>query len=541
MGRHSARPDKGSRQGRNDDLLRGDSSPSGGLRRSATPDSRIEDQPRRRAAQKVYAAPSRRPAGHGRNIPASGLGAASGKSAAESSRHDGDFDYKVSSPRSRRQGALENAPAGLRAEIDRKKHNRKRIAIWIAIALGALVLATAVFGFFYLRNMQSSMQQNMNTGEKLELDLAKAGPQEPYNLLIMGYDRRPGETQYRSDTMLLARVDPVQQKVWLISLPRDYKVQIPGEGTAKLNAAYSLGQEELAIETIEKLTGQTINHYMGVTFDAFAAVVDAMGGVEIDVPEKIDDWEADYTADRSATVVDAGPQLLDGKHALTFVRSRDYPTGDFQRMINQQTFFRAMADQVAENVTVAELPGMVTKVVPHLKTDMSLLDLLRTARDLKGAGSANIYTTTLPGKWVSPYIIPDEAGKADILAKFEAGQPFVDAVAEEEVTTDPSLVTVTVRNGTTKAGVAKQAAAILEARGFNVVEVGNTQNQTVYDVTTLVYKDDEAALGLVAKYLPATVKQVQSKGMYTYDSEIMLVIGKDWDITKLPVAEVRSE
>lgn len=413
----------------------------------------------------------------------------------------------------------------------------------IGSSLGVLgiLVAVAIGGFFYLQNMQKSMQQNIDTGEKLELDLAKAGPQEPYNLLIMGYDRRPGETQYRSDTMLLARIDPVQQKVWLISLPRDYRVSIPGEGTKKLNAAYSLGQEKLTIQTVEKLTGQKINHYMGVTFDAFAATVDAIGGVEIDVPTKINDRKADYTKKKTASVVDAGLQTLDGAHALTFVRSRDYPTGDFQRMENQQAFFRALADQVAEKVSVAELPTMVAQVVPHLKTDMSLMDLLRTARDLKGAGSKNIYTATLPGKWVSPFIVPDEAGKADILAKFEAGEPFVKEEVEEEVATDPADVTVTVRNGTTKAGVAKQAAAILEARGFNVVEVGNTQNQSVYDITTLVYKEDQAALGLVAKYLPGTVKQVQSKGMYTYESEIMLVIGKDWDITKLPVAEVRTE
>lgn len=510
MGRHSARPDNRRR-------LSADSEPA--PRRAARGSSASGRTP-----ASAPLSGSRRPAGRGENF---------------------DFDHTVAGPRARRRGALESAPAGLRAELDRKKQRRRRIVLGSLIGAAAVIVAVAVGGFFYLRNMQQNMQQNIDTGEKLELELAKADPQEPYNLLIMGYDRRPGEKQYRSDTMLLARIDPIQQKVWLISLPRDYRVQIPGEGNAKLNAAYSLGQEQLTIETVEKLTGQKVNHYMGVTFDAFAATVDAIGGVEIDVPTKINDRKADYTKKKTASVVDAGLQTLDGAHALTFVRSRDYPTGDFQRMENQQAFFRALADQVAGKVSIAELPTMVAKVVPHLKTDMSLMDLLRTARDLKGAGSKNIYTATLPGKWVSPFIVPDEEGKADILAKFEAGEPFVDPEVDEEAAeaavTDPAKVTVTVWNGTTKAGVAKQAAAILKARGFTVSEVGNANNQTVHDLTTLVYKEDKSALALTAKYLQPTVKQVLNKGMYDYETEILLIIGDDWDLTKLPVVEVRTQ
>lgn len=521
MGRHSSRPDssRGSDSGRPDRL----GGPGEGDRETAGT---------RRAARSSRA--DSRPSARGGSRPA-GRSSRDRSTAGQGPADEFDFEYSINNRR--RAGSLEKAPVGLRVKLERKKARRKQVALISLVSVVGALLVGAVGGFAYLKYVENKMQKGMNSKTDLAIELEKAGPQEPYNLLILGYDKRHDETRYRSDTMLLARVDPVSKKVWLISLPRDYRVEIPGEGVAKLNAAYSIGEEELAIKTVEKLTGQTINHYMGVSFDGFASIVDGMGGVEIDVPVAINDPKADYTIDNSAAVVDAGLQTLDGKHALTFVRSRAYPDADFSRMKNQQAFFMAVADQVANKVSLAKLMKIVGTTMPYLRTDMSLIDLARTARDLKSAGSKNIYTATLPGAWRSPYIYPDEEAKAALLTKFEQGVPFVE-VKDPEVTTDPAKVTVDVRNGTTQAGLAKQAAAVLKARGFVVGEVGNTANQSVYDTTTIVYKTDEAARDLVAKYLASGVKMVQSKGMYEYDSEILVIIGRDWDISKLPVAEV---
>lgn len=459
---------------------------------------------------------------------------------------------------SRRRGSLETAPARLKAERDRRKRRNRRIALISGLGVLALIGAVVLGGIVYLKVLENGLQKGISKKAKLNLELTKADPQEPYNMLIMGFDKRKADTQYRTDTMILARVDPKLKKVWMLSLPRDYKVQIPGHGTGKLNSAYAYGEEKLAIKTIEKLTGQTINHFMAVNFTGFSKAVDAMGGVYVDVPSKINDPKADYSPGKKASKIDAGPQILDGAHALTFVRSRAYADADFSRMKSQQIFFKAVADQMASKVPASKLPSIVTSVVPYLATDMSLMTLLRTAQDLKGAGSKNIYTETLPGSWVSPYIQPDEEKKAAMLAKFEQGLPFKTpkkkAVAADGSTADgstggqpakpaivPSAVKVTVRNGTTKAGVAKQASSVLKARGFSVGEVGNTANQSVYEKTLVIYKTSKESATLVAKYMPAGVTLVESRGMYSYDSEILLVIGKDWDIAKLPVADVKTQ
>jgi len=460
----------------------------------------------------------------------------------------------LSDPAKRRRGPLESAPERLKAERDRRRNRAKRVAGIVGLSFLAVILLSAGGLYAYAKHIERTMQRTVYKQEKLEVDLAKAKPQEPYNMLILGVDRRPKETSYRSDTIVLARIDPKTKQVWMVSIPRDMRAQIPGHGYAKINSAYALGEEQLAIDSVEKLTGVPINHFMAIDFSGFEKVVDSMGGVWIDVPVEINDKEADRSKGDKASHIDAGYQLLDGRHALTFVRARhQFADQDFSRMKNQQLFVKAIADQMATKTSVAKLPGIVSAVAPHLSTDMSLIDMLRTAQALKGGGSDSVYTTTLPGSWKTPYIWPDEEAKDKIIAKLEAGEPFkakkkkaateTSAADSEEVAepaTKPSDITITVRNGAGIPGCASQASSILKARAFKVEEVGNA-NQFVYDETLVIYRDEDKALAeQVAAALPPGTKVVDSRGMYSFESDILVVVGKDWDITKVPVAPIET-
>ena len=458
--------------------------------------------------------------------------------------------YQLSDPRSRRRGSLESAPARLRVERDRRRSRVKVVALSILGAIVVLLVAGAVGVYAYAKHIETTMRRTIIQQQHLDTVLTKAQPMDPFNILILGADYRPGDTAYRTDSMMVAHVDPTQKKLWMLSIPRDTRVILPGHGPHKITEAHYFAGPQGSVQAVEKLTGLKMNHYLEVNFQGFTKAVDALGGVWVNVPVAINDTQADRTPHNTASHIDAGYQLLDGPHSLTFVRARhQFVDQDFTRMKDQQLFFKALADQVAKVDNVAKLPGVVSAVAPYIATDMSLIDMIKLAQALKGAGSKNLYTTTVMGTWTSPFIYVDQADLDKKVNDIKNEVPFVKTKAKASATASstptatvrtPSSISLTIRNGASIAGVAKQAATILKAKGFKIGPVGNA-NQSVYKQTFVIYKTDAAAAALVAKYLPPGVRIVQSRGMYSFSSNVLVVIGKDWDVSKVPAAAVITQ
>ena len=137
-------------------------------------------------------------------------------------------------------------------------------------------------------------------------------PFMPYYVLLMGSDARDGDTSSRTDTMMLARIDVVRNQITLVSIPRDTMVEIEGYGTQKINAAYTFGGAGGAVAAVSKLTGETISEAAVIRFDGVETLVDAIGGITVDVPVDVND--PDYTH----LVLPAGPTEMDGHTALLF-------------------------------------------------------------------------------------------------------------------------------------------------------------------------------------------------------------------------------
>jgi LCP family protein required for cell wall assembly len=441
----------------------------------------------------------------------------------------------------------------LRLERDRRRARTKKIALVVLGAVVILLITAGIGVAAFAMRIQKTMQSTIVETKKLNVVLTPSKPMEPFNLLLLGVDRRPGETKTRTDTMLLAHIDPQKKKVWIISIPRDTKVPIPGYGERKINDAHFLGGPELTVRTVENFTGLKVNHYMEVYFSAFSRAVDALGGVWVKVPKAINDPKADWSPHNRAAKVPAGYQKLDGEHALTFVRSRDYPDADWQRVKNQQLFMKALADQLSKTSSVAKIPGMVSAVAPQLGTDMTLVDMIRTAMAMRDAGGDNVYTTTAPGTWRTPYVYPDKKKLAHYIADIKAGRAFEATKSVSPTATaapggtaapakakKPSQVTVTVQNGSGIGGVAKQAASILKTQGFPVPTVGNT-NQNVYKKTMIIYKTDSGPAQLVATFMPPGTKIVASRGMYSFKTDVLVVVGSDWSVSKVPAAPIVTQ
>lgn len=390
----------------------------------------------------------------------------------------------------------------------------------------------AVAGALYVRSINTKMQANIKTDEKANDALAKPKPEErdeAFYMLLMGVDSREIGEASRSDTLIIARVDPKQQRITLVSIPRDTRVSIPGHGKTKINAAHAYGGPALVIETVTDITGLPISHYAEVDFKGFKDVVDALGGVTVTVPEDIYDMKAANHVE-SAARLKAGTQVLDGAHALTFARSRQFPRGDLQRIENQQTFLKAVLKEALKPSNVLRLPSVVNAIAESMTTDMSVGDLLSIANQMKGMNGDALEAVTMPGEpqmiGGGSYVIMDEEGFAAMIERVKAGQPAEAPDSGSGTAVEPYQITVTVKNGSGISGVAADAARRLRNLDFRVGEIGN-MNQMVYDETLVVYKKNKDRATLVSEGL-GKGKVVSSRGMYSFDTDVLVVVGKDW-------------
>jgi LCP family protein required for cell wall assembly len=441
--------------------------------------------------------------------------------------------------RPRRSTAPVAEDEGVRsARQKRRATRRRRILAGCGIGLLIVIAALAVAGFAYIRNVDRRIEQRTAEIDPQLTETLVERPEEPsdpFYMLLLGSDVRPGETQARADTIILARLDPAEKKVTLLSIPRDTRVEIPGYGTNKINAASFLGGPSLMVETVSEFTGLPISHYAEVDFDGFKEVVDTMGGVQVDVPMDIyDPLAANY--DASAYSVDAGPQTLDGKHALTFVRSRNFPDGDFTRMQNQQLFLRAVLKQMLSLSSALKVTQIVDSTVSHVTTDLGITEIAGLANDFWGMDLGDLETVTVPGEarmiGGGSYVIVDEEAMAELIAELEGGAPSDGSIDTPTVIASPSQVSVTVRNGSGESGVAADAARVLTRYGFRVDSIGD-MGSFGYDETLVVYDEGEAEAATVAEHL-GIGELTESGGRFSFGTDVLVVVGRDFDELRGP-------
>ena len=247
---------------------------------------------------------------------------------------------------------------------------------------------------------------------------------EPFTVLLLGSDARADDPSMgaRTDTIILCRVDPTQNIISMISIPRDTKIEIEGVGTEKFNAAYTYGGASGTIAAVKKLCGVDIDHYAEINFEGLVSLVDAIGGVDVYVDEEVNDPDA------GDVVIPAGEQHLDGAAALTFSRSRAYADGDFTRVSNQRKVIEAIVHKGLE-APASDLYGLIQASTKFLTTDtamdvdfiFSLADQIRHNNDYP----VQLYSATIPATTAMidgvSYVIADDAGIDDLMKVFLAG------------------------------------------------------------------------------------------------------------------------
>ena len=225
--------------------------------------------------------------------------------------------------------------------------------------------------------------------------------------VLLGSDARAEEVS-RADTIMLAKANG-----GLLAVPRDTLAEIPGLGEDKVNAAFANGGPGLTVETLENLTGLPVENYVVLDFGGTREIVDALGGITVNVEEPIETEQ-----DGEFFSIPAGPQRLTGAQALAYVRYRGGPTADIGRIGRQQRFLQALAGEAASPENLPRLPEMARAVWRNVETNMSPFEVARFAVrfGLSGGTNAEIYPGTPQYINGVSYWVPDAAAGRRVVA-----------------------------------------------------------------------------------------------------------------------------
>lgn len=420
---------------------------------------------------------------------------------------------------------------------------------WGILGVLLLVISTAGYGSYKYYSTQGKVQENIPEVEKAEDELA------PFNALLIGSDSRGDLTPEqqldlgaaavegeRADTIILAHIDPAENRVTMVQFPRDLFVPIPDGGEDRINSALEDGPDHL-VRTIKQLTGLEINQYVQVNIAGFRDLIDALGGVELCITEPI---PFDPKTGIEVTEDEVGLVKFDGDKALRFVRSRNFPTGDFARIQNQQRFVAAAINKITSSETLLR-PGRLLELADvageNLMTDKhtTILGLRKLAQRLRAFDPEHYEAYVVPNLGIG-----NVNGASVVLPNYDAMEILFEAVEANESPAEadgvpgiePSTIHVGVYNGSFVEGAAEAAAsALVEAtevgQGPVVIEETANADRTNYKKTLIVYDKDKPETEAQAELLSAAIPGAEVRSGETNPNvDVAVIVGKQKFETK---------
>jgi LCP family protein required for cell wall assembly len=385
------------------------------------------------------------------------------------------------------------------------KMRKQRLRRWMwVVAPVALFGLVGGAGFWYLQHL------GLRPADQVAgMFRPPFGGLQHVNVLILGVDS--DAEPRRSDTMMLVALAPSQRRIGVLSVPRDFRVRIPGHNTQRINAAYTLGGVPLAAETVQALTGAHCDYYIKVTSSGLARLVDALGGVELEVDKRM------HYRDRSQRLfinLQPGLQRLNGEQAVGFVRFRHDPTGDLARIRRQQLFVRAVMREALEPRNLARLPGLLKLFSEAVETDLTLRDLDAIADLARDIDPGHIKARTLPGTPVElagvSYLDPDYQQVPRIVGEVLYG----------------ARPAVAIVNATGIPGVEAGLVRRLGGAGYEVTEVRfATHSESTSEVMDRTDHPEE--VGEIHDWLNCG-NVIRANGQVIAEADITVLLGTDY-------------
>lgn len=407
------------------------------------------------------------------------------------------------------------------------RKTRRKLLRWILTLLFLLLLAsvlTLVGGAYYLVASQIEKEGGKKEAAVkfwLEPEKYVFGSKKRLNILCMGvdynYDSKgmPYSKSARSDTMMLFSFDRQSKSVSVISIPRDLLVSIPGYGEDKINAAYALGGARLARKTVSNLLGVPVDYCMSVRVQAASQVVDALGGLTLDVEKKMD---YDDNWGNLHIHLKKGRHKLNGKQVVGYCRFRHDEEGDLGRIRRQQQVIAALTRQLKTRVKLDTLPRLVKVFEKNVSTDLPKSRMLALGRIFRGMDRSRLRSARLE---VSD---AEYGGIMYLVPQTEANRALVRRLLTSPDDLPLSELTVEVLNGSGIEGAATRAADRLEREGFQVVFVGDAGRSDYPHSRVVDRVGSSRACQRMIGVVPAKVEQ-GTPGPASPD--LTLVIGRD--------------
>ncbi len=379
------------------------------------------------------------------------------------------------------------------------------------------------------------------------------------NILLLGIGGEEHDGGQLSDTIIIASINPSNNKMGLLSIPRDLVAPIPGIGWQKINSAHAYGLAlnpddpksgaALSKTTVQNITDLQIHYYIKLDFKGFEKIVDALGGIRVDVPTTFTDYGyPDDNFGYDPVHFDSGWQNLSGDKALKYVRSRHGTDGqgtDFARARRQQQILAALQARTLALSTLLnpnKLINLADIIGAHLETDMELWQLARLYEIAKLADGQNITQIVLSTE-ENGLLVPDTNEEGTYLLRPRAGHgnfSEITTVAHQLLGVDPIATTleepfastglkISIQNGTLHEGLAAKTAQKLETYSYNITQIKNAQRRD-YEKTVIYNLSDEALVEdvqLLRETLGANIAPTIPSFIDTPDVDVLIIVGTD--------------
>lgn len=355
-------------------------------------------------------------------------------------------------------------------------------------------------------------------------------PSGNLHILLLGSDRREGDGAWRTDTMIVVSLDAERNTVRLLSIPRDLWVNIPGHGYDRINTADLWGEvqepgsgPEVVKQVVYDNLGIPIHYYVRVDFQSFMEIVDAVGGVEVNVECPLSDID-----------MEPGVRWMDGEDALLYARSR-ITTSDFDRSRRQRQLLMALWQQRLNRSLIPKIPALWDAMSGRIQTDLPMDRVVALAYMGLKLSPNQIFSQSI-GPWqVESWLTPE--GAEVLLPLPDKIQELLDEFygpIDFEFLENLNQTTIRVQNGSWRAVAGDQAADALVWLGVQIVDSGPADSQDYAQTQVIVYDASPPVAETVAQALDLMPDAIRYQPDPSSAVDILIVVGADYDPCAIP-------